>query len=152
MVERCRRASGRSRHGFIDEPIPTRPFRLAVGGIGCLGVRCAWPMRRCPQGWPRRSSLSCLRAEGCLKVRCGWLGGWVGGWVSAKTTAKTMVVVVETSIGSREGKVRRSEHTGKLTIRKLPLSCDKGGVLVFEGAPSNGLVPSVVRTGSIAQC
>lgn len=60
------------------------------------------------------------------------------------------IVVVEASVDSHVGKVSSPSHTSKLTIRKLPLSCDNRGIVVFKGASGDGLVPPIVCTGSAA--
>lgn len=54
------------------------------------------------------------------------------------------IIVVEASMNSHKGKVGSSTQTSKLAIRKLFLSCDKCGVLVFKCTCGNGLVPSIV--------
>lgn len=64
--------------------------------------------------------------------------------------AETTIVEVEASVYGHVGKVCSSAHTSKLAIRKLPLSCNNRGVIIVKGASGNGLVPSIVRTGSAA--
>lgn len=70
--------------------------------------------------------------------------------LTAGILTETAIIVVETSVDSHVGKVSSSTHTSKLAIRKLPLSCDNRGVIVVKSASGNGLVPSIVRTGSAA--
>lgn len=87
------------------------------------------------QASPRRTSLT--SKELCARSN-----------LAVVVLAETTIIVVETSIDSHVGKVGGSAHTSKLAIRKLPLSCDNRGVIVVKGASGNGLVPSIVCTGS----
>lgn len=86
---------------------------------------------------PRRTSLA--SGESCS-----------GYYLTIAILAETTIVVVEVSVDSHVREIGSPTHASKLAIRKLSLSCDKRGVIVFKVASGDGGGPSILRTGSAA--
>lgn len=71
-----------------------------------------------------------------------------GYYLTIAILAETTIVVVEISVDSHVREVGSPTHASKLAIRKLSLSCNKRGVIVFKFTSGDGDGPCILRTGS----